>query len=89
MEPPSTGGSWARTVRAVTCRRTHVLLRRESFEFSVKPSLLGVARTFSSEVQPIVGLHLKPWDFIFNPIVDTDYTGGVRNLQFKPATRVA
>ena len=36
-----------------------------------------------------MGLHLKPWDFIFNPIVDTDYTGGVRNLQFNPATRVA
>jgi hypothetical protein len=46
-------------------------------------------RTISSEVRPIVGLHLKPWDIIFNPIVDTDYTGGFRNLQFNPATRVA
>jgi hypothetical protein len=34
-------------------------------------------------------VHLKPWDFIFNPIVDTDYTGGFKNLQFNPATRVA
>jgi hypothetical protein len=40
-------------------------------------------------VRPIIGLHLKPWDFIFNPIVDTDYTGGFGNLQFNPATRVA
>lgn len=46
-------------------------------------------RTVTSEVRPIVGLHLHPVDIIFNPIVDTDYTGGFRNLQFNPATRVA
>jgi hypothetical protein len=28
-------------------------------------------------------------DVIFNPIVDTDYTGGFGNLEFVPATRVA
>jgi hypothetical protein len=59
-----------------------------NFEFSVSHRYWET-RTFTSEVRPIVGLHLKPWDFIFNPIVDTDYTGGVRNLQFNPATRVA
>ncbi len=46
-------------------------------------------RTFTSEIRPIVGLHLKPWDIIFNPILDNEYYGGVRNLQFNPATRVA
>ena len=28
-------------------------------------------------------------DIIFNPIVDTNYTGGFGNLEFVPATRVA
>ncbi|HTA45361.1 MAG TPA: hypothetical protein VK789_23095 [Bryobacteraceae bacterium] len=59
-----------------------------NFEFSVNHHFWE-SRTITSEVRPIVGLHLKPWDFIFNPILDTDYTGGVRNLQFNPATRVA
>lgn len=59
-----------------------------NFEFSVNRRYWE-ERTFTSEIRPIVGLHLKPWDFIFNPILDTDYTGGVKNLQFNPATRVA
>src|SRR5215472_8740914 len=59
-----------------------------NFEFSVN-ALYWEARRVSSEIRPIVGLHLKPWDFIFNPIVDTDYKGGVKNLEFNPATRVA
>jgi hypothetical protein len=28
-------------------------------------------------------------DFVFNPIVDTDYSGGFGNLEFVPATRLA
>lgn len=59
-----------------------------NFEFSVNHHYWE-ERTFTSEVRPIVGLHLKPWDIIFNPILDTDYTGGFRNLQFNPALRVA
>ncbi len=59
-----------------------------NFEFSVNHHYWET-RTITSEVRPIVGLHLKPWDFIFNPIVDTDYTGGFKNLQFNPGTRIA
>ncbi len=59
-----------------------------NFEFSVNHHYWE-SRSYTSEVRPIVGLHLKPWDFIFNPIVDTDYSGGARNLQFNPSTRVA
>lgn len=43
----------------------------------------------TSEVRPIVGLHLHPVDIIVNPIVDTDYTGGFGGLEFVPATRIA
>jgi hypothetical protein len=46
-------------------------------------------RFVTSEVRPIVGVHLKRWDAIYNPIVDTDYTGGPGNLQYNPSGRVA
>jgi len=46
-------------------------------------------KTVTSEIRPIVGLHLKPWDLIYNPILDTDYTGGPGNLQYNPSGRAA
>jgi hypothetical protein len=58
-----------------------------NFEFSVNYHYWE-PRRISSEVRPIVGLHLHPIDIIFNPIVDTDYTGGFGGLEFVPATRV-
>src|ERR1700692_1613547 len=59
-----------------------------NFEFSVNYNYWE-QRKVSSEVRPIIGLHLHPVDIIFNPIVDTDYTGGFGGLEFVPATRVA
>ena len=59
-----------------------------NFEFSVNYHYWE-PRHFTSEVRPIVGLHLHPVDFIFNPIVDTDYSGGFGSLEFVPATRIA
>lgn len=47
------------------------------------------SKRITSEVRPIVGVHLHQVDLMFNPIVDTDYTGGPGNLEFVPATRVA
>lgn len=59
-----------------------------NFEFSVN-ALYWEPKRISSEIRPIVGAHLSRWDLIFNPIVDTDYTGGPGNLEFVPAGRVA
>jgi hypothetical protein len=59
-----------------------------NFEFGVNATYWK-PRRISSEVRPIVGLHLHPVDFIFNPIVDTLYTGGLGGLEFVPATRLA
>jgi hypothetical protein len=59
-----------------------------NFEFSVN-SLHWESRRITSELRPIVGVHLNRLDLIFNPIVDTNYTGGPGNLEFVPATRVA
>jgi hypothetical protein len=66
----------------------HTFFYGVNFEFSVN-SRYWESRRITSEVRPIVGVHLKPVDVIFNPIVDTNYTGGFGNLEFVPATRVA
>ncbi len=59
-----------------------------NFEFSVNHHYWE-PRIISSEIRPILGVHLHPWDIIYNPIVDTDYTGGLGNLQYNPSGRVA
>ncbi len=59
-----------------------------NFEFSVNYTYWE-PKHITSEVRPIIGLHLHAVDIIFNPIVDTDYTGGLGNLEFVPATRIA
>ena len=59
-----------------------------NFEFSGN-SKHWDQRKMTSEVRPIVGWHLKPVDIIYNPIVDTDYTGGFGNLEYVPSLRIA
>jgi hypothetical protein len=58
-----------------------------NFEFSINQKDWSESH-YSSEVRPIIGWHLKPWDIIINPIIDTDYDGW-KNLDFAPAMRVA
>lgn len=59
-----------------------------NFEFSVN-ALYWESRRITSEFRPIVGLHLYRWDLICNPILDTDYTGGIKGLEFNPEGRIA
>ena len=59
-----------------------------NFEFSVN-KLYWESRRITSEIRPIIGTHLGRWDLVYNPILDTDYTGGLGNLQFNPGGRVA
>jgi hypothetical protein len=66
----------------------HMFFYGVNFEFSVN-YLYWEPRRITSEVRPIVGLHLHPFDIIFNPIVDTDYRGGFGGLEFVPSTRIA
>ncbi len=44
---------------------------------------------YLGEIRGIVGTHLGRFDLILNPIVDTDFKGGVGNLEFVPAVRAA
>jgi hypothetical protein len=66
----------------------HTFFYGVNFEFSVNAKYWD-RRRITSEVRPIVGLHLHPIDIIVNPIVDTDYTGGFGNLEFVPSARIA
>jgi hypothetical protein len=66
----------------------HTFFYGVNFEFSVNYTYWE-SRHITSEIRPIVGLHLHPVDLVFNPIVDTDYTRGFGGLEFVPATRVA
>jgi hypothetical protein len=66
----------------------HTFFYGVNFEFSVNYSYWE-SRRVTSEVRPIVGVHLHQFDVIFNPIVDTDYRGGFGGLEFVPATRLA
>jgi hypothetical protein len=59
-----------------------------NFEFSVNAKQWD-QRRITSETRPIIGWHLHPVDIIVNPILDTSYTGGLKNLDFAPAVRVA
>jgi hypothetical protein len=69
--------------------KDHLFFYGVNFEFSVNYHYWE-PRRLTSEVRPIVGLHLpNKVDFIFNPIVDTQYRGGFGALEFVPATRVA
>jgi hypothetical protein len=58
-----------------------------NFEFSVNARNWDPKR-ITSEIRPIVGVHLPRVDVIVNPILDTSYDG-LRNLDFAPAARVA
>jgi len=68
--------------------RDHSFFYGINFEFSVNANYWE-SRRISSEIRSILGLHLHRVDLIYNPIFDTDYTGGPGNLQFAPAGRVA
>ena len=59
-----------------------------NFEFSFNTAHWN-DRRYTSEIRPIIGTHVGRFDFIFNPIVDNSYQGGVYGLEFVPATRVA
>jgi hypothetical protein len=65
----------------------HKIFWGMNFEFSFNRRYWE-ARTYSAEIRPIIGGYAGKWELIYNPIVDTDYTGGPAGLQFNPSGRV-
>jgi hypothetical protein len=59
-----------------------------NFEFSYNAGHWD-PRTYTSEIRPIFGLRLHPWEFIVNPILDNSFAGGFQSLDFAPASRIA
>lgn len=58
-----------------------------NFELSFNQPQWNVSR-YSGEIRPIVGTHLGRFDFILNPILDTNFNG-FGKLDFAPAARAA
>ncbi|MEO7361703.1 MAG: hypothetical protein ABI120_15335 [Gemmatimonadaceae bacterium] len=80
-------GFTLRTLFARPNGDSHTFVYGVNFEFSYNAKRWDQNR-FSSEIRPIIGWHLTPFDIIVNPILDTEYDG-LRNLEFAPSTRVA
>ena len=84
---PSLNGFKLRALFVKPRADDHTFFYGMNFEFSVNAKHWD-ARRITSEVRPIVGVHLHPVDIIVNPILDTAYNG-FKNLDFAPAVRVA
>jgi hypothetical protein len=85
---PSINGGKIRLLFAEPHADDHRFIYAVNFEFSYN-SKHWDARRYTSEIRPIIGFHLKPWDIIVNPILDNSWLGGFKSLDFAPATRVA
>jgi hypothetical protein len=77
-----------RTLFAVPHAAARTFFYGVNFEFSYNAKHWD-PRRFTSEIRPIVGWHLGPWDVILNPILDTSWEGGPGKLDFAPSTRLA
>ena len=76
-----------RELFAVPDAADRVFVYAVNFEFSFNAKHWD-PKFFTSEIRPIIGWHLGPWDIFVNPILDTSYDG-FKNLDFAPATRIA
>jgi hypothetical protein len=85
---PSINGGKIRLLFAVPHAAERKFFYAANFEFSYN-SKHWDPRTYTSEIRPIVGWHLKPWDIVINPILDNSWYGGFKSLECVPATRVA
>jgi len=81
-------GAKLRALFVVPDARVRAFFYGVNFELSYNEPHWEPTR-FAGEMRPIVGVHLGRFDLIVNPIVDTDFKGGVGNLEFAPAVRAA
>jgi hypothetical protein len=65
----------------------HKLFWGINFEFSFNQSYWE-PRSHTAEMRPIMGAYVGKWELIYNPIVDTEWTGGPAGLEFNPSGRV-
>ena len=77
-----------RTLFAVPHADERTFFYGVNFEFSYNAKQWDPKR-FTSEIRPIIGWHLHPVDIVLNPIMDTDWRGGIGGLDFAPSARIA
>jgi hypothetical protein len=85
---PSINGGKLRALFVRPHAAKHTFFYGINFEFSYNAKHWD-PRRYTSEIRPIVGLHLHPVDIIVNPILDNSWVGGFKSLDFAPAVRVA
>ena len=85
---PSINGGKIRLLFVKPHADDHKFFYGANFEFSYN-SKHWDPQTYTSEIRPIIGVHLNPWDIIVNPILDNSWRGGFKSLDFAPSTRVA
>lgn len=85
---PTVNGGKIRLLFTVPHAADRRFFYASNFEFSYN-SKHWDPRPYTSEIRLIVGLHLKPWDIVINPIMDNSWYGGFKRLEFVPAERVA
>lgn len=85
---PTINGGKIRLLFAVPHADDRKFFYAANFEFSYNAKHWD-ERRYTSEIRPIIGWHLHPVDIIVNPILDNSYLGGLKSLDFAPATRIA
>ncbi len=85
---PSINGGKIRLLFAVPHAENRRFFYAVNFEFSYNSAHWDPYK-YTSEIRPILGVHLRPIDIIVNPILDNSWYGGIKSLDFAPATRVA
>jgi hypothetical protein len=85
---PSINGGKLRALFVVPHAAERKFFYGMNFEFSFNAKHWD-PRRYTSEIRPIIGWHLHSFDLIVNPILDNSWHGGVKSLDFAPATRVA
>src|ERR1019366_7315903 len=85
---PQINGGKVRLLFAVPHAADRKFFYAINFEFSLNAKHWD-PRRYTSEIRPIIGWHVHSFDLIVNPILDNSWHGGVKSLDFAPATRVA
>lgn len=85
---PTINGGKIRFLFARPDAAKHKFFYGANFEFSLNAKHWD-DRRYTSEIRPIIGWHLQNVDLIVNPILDNSWYGGIKGLDFAPATRVA
>ncbi len=85
---PKSGGFKLRTLFVSPHAAERSFFYGMNFELGWAPVLFEENK-WNLEMRPIIGVRIKPIEFIINPIIDTALSGESRQVSFDPAMRLA